>query len=109
MNTHDTTETHINVPSFEEDLFHESIEQDNDTLLSHVTQRNPLPPRHLHRLLSDSINPSISTAPDNDNTTSLVNNTCTQCITLNGINYRSISSLNVVYFHSHALKNKILL
>ena len=106
MNTHDTTETHIHIPNFEDDVFHESIEQENDDLLVHVTQRKPLPPGHVHRLLSDSSNPSTATTPDKDNTTSFVNNTSTKCIALNGIKYRSISNLNVVYCHSHAITNK---
>ena len=34
----------------------------------------------------------------------MVNNNSKKCITLNGTTFRSICSLNVVYYHSHALK-----
>ena len=106
MNTYDTTETHINVPSFEEDVFHDSIEQENDLLLVHVIQRNPRPPGYLHRLLSDSNNPSTTTTSEDNNIPCLVNNTCKKCITIDGIKYRSISNVNVVYYYYHAIINK---
>ena len=63
-------------------------------------------PEHLHQLLSNNNTSSKNKTPTDNNTTSLVNNTFTKCITLNGIKYRSISHLNVVYFHSHALTKK---
>ena len=49
MNMHNATEVHTLSPTSDEDIFHESIEQENDALLSHVTQRNPLRPRRLHQ------------------------------------------------------------
>ena len=57
-------------------------------------------------MLSDSNNTSTATNPIKDNTQSLVNNTSTKCITLDGIKYRSILCLIVVYCHSHAIINK---
>ena len=67
---------------------------------------NTLPPGHLHRLLSNN-NTSNTTTPSNKNNTKfLVNNISTKCITLDGIKYKSISNLNVVYYYSHALTNK---
>ena len=97
MNIQYVTETNTPSPTPDEDVFHESIEQDNDALFVHVKQRNPLPPGNLHRLLSDSNNTSTATNPIKDNTKSLVNNIFTKCITLDGIKYRSISCLNVAY------------
>ena len=44
MNIHDVTETHDPTPTPDEGFFHESIEQDNNALLSHVIQHNHLPP-----------------------------------------------------------------
>ena len=90
----------------EEDIFHESIEQENNALLAHVTQRKPLPPENLHWSLSNNDTPSTTTLHNNNNTTSLVNNASTKCITLDGTKYRSISNLNLVYCHSYTLTNK---
>ena len=101
---HDATETHTFSTTSDEDDFHESIEQENGALLAHVTQRNLLPPGHLHRLLSDNDTPSTATPPIENNIPSLVNNTSTKYITLDGIKYRPISNLNVVYYYSYALK-----
>ena len=42
MHSHDTNEVRTEDPSSEEDIFHESVEQENDALLSHAKQRNPL-------------------------------------------------------------------
>ena len=41
MNIHDVTETHSRSPTPDEYVFHESIEQDNDGIIAHITQRNP--------------------------------------------------------------------
>ena len=44
--------------------------------------------------------------PSDNNTPSLVNNTSTSGITINGIQYISISNLNVNYCHSYDFTNK---
>ena len=106
MSIHNVTETHAPSTTSDEAVFHESIEQDNDALLDHVTQRNPLPPGHLHRLLYSNGTQSTTTPPAENNTPSLFNNTSTTCITFNGTKYRYISNLNVVYYYSYASTNK---
>ena len=106
MNTHDTPEAHITNPSSEENTFHESNEKKNDAALANVTQHKPLPPGRLHRLISLYDTPSTTSPPNNNNITPLVNKNSTKCITLDGIKYSFISSLNLVYLHSRALTNK---
>ena len=76
MNIYDVNETQVPSPTPGEDVFH--IGQHNDALLSHVTYGNPLPPGHLHRLLSNNDTPSKTTSPPDNNTTSMVNNTFTK-------------------------------
>ena len=48
MSIYDVTEPHALSPTPDEDDFHESIEQETDTNLSHVTYRNPLPPLDIY-------------------------------------------------------------
>ena len=48
MNIHDVTDPPVPIPTLDEDIFHESIGQDNYAILDHMTPHKPLPPEHLH-------------------------------------------------------------
>ena len=90
----------------DENVFHKSLEHYNNVILNYVTQYRPSPHGNICRLLSNNAAHSLAKLPTDYTTPLLANNVSENCITVNGIQYISISNLNIMYCHSHALTNE---